>query len=134
MHDKTVQEFCLLICVKEPAHFPLQLLRKLDTRVLHDLPVPHYDQTTSTKTLVTLTFHSPLIRKFTDFFHNTNLTIASGTNNTQQFYSFGLSPLLYNKSLKIMTFQRLDLSPSSGERVERKPSLRVPLDWAIPNH
>lgn len=90
-----VQKFCsyggvekkkrtAILHIAEANEFPLSLLTKLNTHIRHKLSVPHTinDHTTTTSHVSLFTFHSSLIRKITNFFHNTNLGIAFQTNNT----------------------------------------------------
>lgn len=77
--------------------YRIPLITKLNTQIQHNFPKPNmtYDYPNSPQIWTTFTFNSPVIRKISNLFQDTNLKIAFRTSN---FIHNLLNTRIHNKN------------------------------------
>jgi hypothetical protein len=75
-------EWTNMLHIAESNRYPTSIINKLNTQIHYKLQQPNRYTKPTNKKWVIFTFHSPVIRKITNIFRDTNLKITFRTNNT----------------------------------------------------
>jgi hypothetical protein len=86
-----------ILHITKTSGYPIPLITKLNTQIEHKLSKPNMtnDYPNSLQIWITFTFNSPVIRKITNLFQDTNLKIAFRTSN---FIHNILNTRIHNKN------------------------------------